>query len=210
MKNGISRAEQKLLTRKKLIDTTLDVIAEGGLSSVTMARVAVSAGLSQGICNFHFKSKDQLLLEVLKVVIREFRETWKNIIKEANLAPSTRLRKMIEVLLSPPVASTHRISVWFAFWGEARFRKKYLTICQTFDRELEDDFETLVRELIAGNADNNHVTSPKIISLGVIAMIDGYHLDFLLTPDLIGSEIAIQSCLAFLRGQFPKCDDFLF
>jgi AcrR family transcriptional regulator len=63
---SLSRAEQKKATRKKLIETTVDIIAEGGLAKVTLPKVAERAGLSRGISNFHFISKDNLLLETLK------------------------------------------------------------------------------------------------------------------------------------------------
>ena len=56
----ITRAEKKQLTHQKLIDATIDVIAQEGFSAVTMAKVAANAGLSRGICNFHFETKDRV------------------------------------------------------------------------------------------------------------------------------------------------------
>ena len=61
-KKSMTRTEQKLLTRQKLIESTMEVIAAEGFSGVTMAKVAERAGLSRGIGNFHFQSKEQLLL----------------------------------------------------------------------------------------------------------------------------------------------------
>ena len=63
--NTITRTEQKQLTRQKLIEATFEVIAAEGFSGVTMAKVAQCADLSRGIGNFHFQTKEQLLLETL-------------------------------------------------------------------------------------------------------------------------------------------------
>nr|WP_319392337.1 hypothetical protein [uncultured Desulfobacter sp.] len=40
-------------------------------------RVAESAGLSRGICNDHFHTKEQLLLDSFMTVYREHETAWK-------------------------------------------------------------------------------------------------------------------------------------
>ena len=52
----------------------MEVIASEGLTGVTMAKVAEQAGLSRGIGNFHFQSKEQLLLETLSTLSERDRE----------------------------------------------------------------------------------------------------------------------------------------
>jgi TetR/AcrR family transcriptional repressor of bet genes len=82
----ITRAKQKQHTRQKLIEATMEAIASEGFSGVTMAKVAEKAGLSRGIGNFHFQSKEQLLLETLHTLYKELltgakRRHEKNILK---------------------------------------------------------------------------------------------------------------------------------
>ena len=50
--------------RRLLIDATISAISEHGLSKVTLAKIAQIAGLTAGSVNFHFDSKELLLLEV--------------------------------------------------------------------------------------------------------------------------------------------------
>ena len=52
--------------RQQLIDATIRCIAQHGLSKVTMQMVTSEAGLSVGIANLHFQSKDNLLKETLR------------------------------------------------------------------------------------------------------------------------------------------------
>ena len=54
--------------RQQLIDATIRCIAQHGLSAVTMQMVTREAGLSVGIANLHFESKDNLLKETLRFV----------------------------------------------------------------------------------------------------------------------------------------------
>jgi TetR/AcrR family transcriptional repressor of bet genes len=86
-KTELTRAEQKKKTRRKLIDTTIGIIAADGLSRVTLAKVAEHAGLSRGICNYHFETKDQLLLETFRTVYREHELAWKDALADQRVSP---------------------------------------------------------------------------------------------------------------------------
>ena len=51
-------------TRKaQLIDATIEVIAVRGYARTTLTDVANRAGLSHGLVNFHFQTKEKLLAE---------------------------------------------------------------------------------------------------------------------------------------------------
>ena len=58
--------------RQQLIDATIRCIAQQGLSAVTLQMVTREAGLSLGIANLHFQSKDNLLRETLRFVAEEY------------------------------------------------------------------------------------------------------------------------------------------
>ena len=55
-KRTASKEERQL----QLIQATIRSVARNGLSDTTMATVSSEAGLSQGIINLHFQSKDRL------------------------------------------------------------------------------------------------------------------------------------------------------
>ena len=61
----------KEIRRKQLIDATIRAIGRFGYTSTTLTHVAGEAGLSPGIVNFYFKSKDQLLLATLEQIAEE-------------------------------------------------------------------------------------------------------------------------------------------
>jgi TetR/AcrR family transcriptional repressor of bet genes len=58
--------------RQQLIDATIRCIAQQGLSAITLQMVTREAGLSVGIANLHFQSKDNLLRETLRFVAEEY------------------------------------------------------------------------------------------------------------------------------------------
>ena len=72
-KPGISSSIQTE-RRRLLMDATISAISEHGLSKLTLAKIANIAGLSAGSVNFHFASKEALLMETLTELAREFEQ----------------------------------------------------------------------------------------------------------------------------------------
>ena len=66
------RSMPKQARRKQLIEATIKCIAEKGLSGTTMADVTQQAGLSMGIVNLHFETKEKLLIETLRFISTEY------------------------------------------------------------------------------------------------------------------------------------------
>lgn len=200
---SLSRAEQKQLTRQKLLDATIDLIAEQGLAGVTLGRVAQVTGLSRGICNYHFQTKEQLMLEALRMLYQEHEQAWRSAAADRGESPAQRLQTLIETLLMPPIADHRKLAVWMAFWGVAPQRKTYLEICASIDREYEAEVAGLLRKLSAG-AETVNGMSLKAISVTLTSMIDGFWLNYLISPDCLDPEDAVKACLAFLSSFFGE------
>jgi TetR/AcrR family transcriptional repressor of bet genes len=64
MRNGKTRIEQ--IRRRDLIDAAYFTFLEHGLKGMTMARIGERAGMSHGIVNYYFTSKDALLSAVVR------------------------------------------------------------------------------------------------------------------------------------------------
>ena len=73
---GKNRTESKESRRLQLIHATMRSIARHGLSDTTVSTVLKEAGLSRGIINLHFQSKEKLLLETLSHVVDEYKTLW--------------------------------------------------------------------------------------------------------------------------------------
>ena len=199
----ITRAEQKQQTRQRLLEATMEVIASKGLSGVTMAKVAEQAGLSRGIGNFHFQSKEQLLLETLRTIYQEFDKSWRNIVAEAGRLPVEKLKAIVETTLMPPIASKRKLAVWLAFWGEAPSRKTYLEICAAHDQEWDAAVADIIRKM-AGDDFNSHGMSHGKIAQSLTAMMDGFWVERLIADERYTPRDAINACFAYLASFFPE------
>jgi TetR/AcrR family transcriptional repressor of bet genes len=199
----ITRAKQKQQTRQKLIEATMAVIASEGFSGVTMAKVAEKAGLSRGIGNFHFQSKEQLLLETLHTLYMEFEDGWRNAVADAGSSPVEQLKDLIKTTLNPPIAEYKKVAVWLAYWGEAPSRKKYLEICAARDCEWDAAVEDILRQLVDDEFNSHGMTLAKIAH-SLTAMMDGFWVEYLIADGRYTPGDAVKACFAFLASFFPE------
>src|SRR6185295_5200513 len=63
----IDRFEQRNATRAKLIDAALQLFSTSGYEHATVDDISAAAGYSKGAYYFHFSTKDDVLLELLRM-----------------------------------------------------------------------------------------------------------------------------------------------
>ncbi len=187
--------------RIQLIQATIRSIARNGLPDTTMASVAKEAGLSQGIINLHFKTKDRLLLETLKYVVDEYRATWEAANSKEYASNSERLAGLVSVDFDAQLVVRDKLAVWFAFWGEIKSRPTYRKLCAERDRGYEEIIRELVREIAS---EGGYDVDPDAVAWGLSSMSEGLWLDLLLSPQRINREQAYRICMVHLAGAFPR------
>ena len=196
-----SRTIAKERRREQLIKATINCIAKRGIAGTTMADVTQDAGLSLGIVNLHFKSKDKLLEETLLYLSDEYEAAWVNALEKAGDSPAEKLTAMVKSDFSAKVCERKKLAVWFAFWGEAKSRPTYLHTCAQNDKKNINVVEQLCEEL--AKESNNTEIHPKAFAIGLAALINGLWLDLLMTPNEINRKEACNICFDYLAIVFP-------
>lgn len=188
--------------REQLIKATIKSIAKRGITATTIAQVAGEAGLSQGIVNLHFKSKDNLFVETLRYLADEYRSFWERAVEDAGKEPAERIAAMVELDFSRKVCDPRKLAVWFAYWGAAKSRPTYRTLCLEGDKHYDATLTALFTELVSSGSYRD--VDPESVSLGLSAMISGFWLDILINPEDIDRERACSICMGYLATVFPK------
>ena len=187
---------------KQLIKATISSIAKRGLSETTMAHVTVGANLSQGTVNYHFTSKQTLFVETLKYLVEEHRIQWRKNLERSGSTPKERLLALIDADFHPSICNRKKVSVWFAFYGEAKYRAAYRETCEEIDAERIDKTEQVCRLLIE-EGNYRHI-EPDVFARGLEAFIDGLWLNMLLYSKKFSRTEAKRECLAFVAATFPN------
>ena len=196
-----SRTIAKERRREQLIKATINCIAKRGIAGTTMADVTRDAGLSLGIVNLHFQSKEKLFEETLSYLSDEYEASWVNALRNAGDSPAEKLTAMVKSDFSTKVCERKKVAVWFAFWGEAKSRPTYLQTCAQSDKKNTKVVAQLCEEL--AKETNNTVICPKAYAVGLAALTNGLWLDLLMTPGEITRKEACNICFDYLAVTFP-------
>ena len=192
----------KALRKRQLIQATMECIADVGLSQVTLSAVTKKAALSQGIANLHFDSKENLLMETLRFVTDEYNSGLQRIFDASGgESAEIQLRGLVEFQFSRSVTEVTKMAVWFAFYGEAKSRPTYQSICVDMDRKSAQGMKKLITRVALAYGQE---VDAALIADGYIALIDGLWLNLLLSPRKLNRVRAKRVALCYLSGFFPS------
>jgi TetR/AcrR family transcriptional repressor of bet genes len=177
-------------------------IANRGLAETTIATVAQEAGLSQGIINLHFRSKERLLTETLRYLSDEYRTACSAAAAAAGDSPTAGLQAMVDLDFCRTICTREKLAVWFAFWGERKFRPTYRRICAARDKS----YDEMARVLCARLCEQGHYPEVEsaLVADGLSALTDGLWLDLLVRPESMSRELARCITMAYLADAFPR------
>ena len=195
--NGPSRQ------RQRLIDACISALHIYGPSRTTVEKVVAIAKMSPGIVRFYFDSKAAMLVASLQFLAAEFEEQVLVPVSKLKETPVAALELMVNLYLDPDIASPRKVSVWYAFWGEASSRQEYYDICGQKD----ESFAALVRELIGRLIDESAQPQldPGAIALGLIGVLEMLWQDFAFQSEgNIDRQDAKRRAMAYLRSIFPR------
>jgi len=197
---GGSRLRQR--QRQRLIDACISALHIYGPSRTTVEKVVALADLSPGIVRFYFDSKAAMLVASLEHLAAEFEERVMAPVARLKDSPVEALRLLVELYLDADIASPRKVSVWYAFWGEASARQEYQDICGKKD----DEFAVLVRQLmerLIAATGASHLDADAV-ALGLIGVLEVLWQSFAFQSEAnIDRATAVQRSLQYLRSLFP-------
>ncbi len=193
----------RLRQRQKLIDACISALHQHGPSRTTIDKVVQIADMSPGIVNFYFETKAALLVAALDHLAVEFEERLLTPLSALRDTPVRALQRLIELYLDPDIASPRKVSVWYAFWGEATSRREYYAICGKRDLA----FGELVRDLMARLIQQSGAThlDADAVALGLIGSLEMIWQGIAFQEEAdIDRPAARQRCMAYLASVFPE------
>jgi TetR/AcrR family transcriptional repressor of bet genes len=188
--------------RQRLIDACISALHLYGPSRTTVEKVVALADLSPGIVRFYFDSKAAMLIASLAYLAAEFGERVLAPVAQLKHQPVQALRLLVDLYLDADIASPRKVSVWYAFWGEATARQEYQDICGQKDEEFAVLVRELMESLIAARG-ATHLDADGV-ALGLIGVLEVLWQGFAFESEAnIDRKAAVARSLAYLRSVFP-------
>jgi len=197
-----ARRDSKDARREQLIAATIESIAKRGFGRTTLADVAREANLPEDIVGSYFKTKKALLIATLRHLVEEYEAFLAAALRRAGPCPVAQIDAMIAVDFDPATCTRKMVTVWYAFWGETRWRANFLRLCARWSQAYQRQTRGLVQQIIDAGG-YRHLDASEIAH-GLNAMIDGLWQEILLDPQGIEREQARRVCRTYMEQFFPR------
>ncbi len=186
----------------QLIEATIEVIASNGYARTTLTDVARKAGLSHGLVNFHFSTKEGLLSETLAYLAEEYRDNWSRALAAV---PEDDAARQIEALLKadfePALCTPARLSAWCSFWGEAQSRPIYQQNYGPNDARYNRMLEGICARLMT---EGGYTGDPVIVARALRVTVEGVWLDLMTMDAPYSREEGLRTVMSTATAFFPR------
>lgn len=192
--------------RQKLINATLDAVNEIGLMRSSVSEIIDRAGLSRGMIHLHFGGKDNLLAAAAEFSADQYYKRLERHLNAARPDPQRRIEALILCDLSEEGLTEEIARITHEFQAATRSIPELAPHSDTRDARLRTYFEDAFLEIMGqmGEAD---ATRAQDITTGLVAMMEGLWVDFLLHPDNFDRDRAARVVFGMLHGILPEYFD---
>lgn len=156
-----TQEQRRATTERRVLDAAMELIAENGSHTITLAQVGETAGYSRGIVHHHFGNRDGLL----KAIVRdaghfEVPDYQGNALAEITVFTATYLRNIVE----------HDPKGWalLRLWAEATTSNTCLT--EAFAERDQNIRRILDERIRAGMADGSIAVTVDVESSAVLLL----------------------------------------
>jgi AcrR family transcriptional regulator len=195
--------------RHALIEAALRSLARDGQEGLSIRRIAAEAGVSVGLINHHFPGRMALIAEAYRLLHARLAGPLALAIAAAPPDPSARLSAYLRASFSAPSLDADVLHIWIVFWGLSRTSPEIRAVREeTYAASLRV-VEGLIREFKGAApgrpADVSERSEardmpPRLLAIGLIALLDGLWLEWCLNPATFRAEEGIALAERWIEG----------
>jgi TetR/AcrR family transcriptional repressor of bet genes len=200
----LPRKASREIRRQQLIEATIVALAQKGQARLKLQDVAETAGLSYGLVNFYFDTKEKLLTETLRYLAAEYRANWREALAGAGDVPAAQLDALIQADFNEAIYTPFRLMAWCTFWGEAQSRPYYQQECGASDMEYIRVMEGICARLIA---ESGSALKPARVARVIRVTMEGLWLDLITTGAPYSRKECLRTVYTCAMAFFPKLFD---
>jgi len=184
--------------RQALMEATLRSLATHGAQKTSIRTICQEAGVSVGLINHYYRSKEALIADVYEQVANDLQAALAEEMERAGGGARERISAFFRASFSPVNLDTGLLHVWLSFWSMTH---QSGLIADVHDRTYGAYLQTLERLL--GELAAEEPARPldvRLAAIGLSAMLDGLWLEWCLNPRTFTPEEGIRLCEACLES----------
>jgi transcriptional repressor BetI len=184
------------IRRRDLVEAAFQTFLDYGMSGTTVARIGERAGMSHGIVNYYFKSKDQLLSAVIRHAFLLIQRYYLLFLSQAK-TPRQRVSAVISGNFPEELFNQETAAAWVSFFAEVPTNADFERMQDLFYRRLHSNLVYHLRQL------TNPANAGRI-ALGISVWIDGLWLRSAMKQHGFDRHAAIRAIEEYVDGNLRK------
>ena len=183
------------IRKPQLVEATMAVIDEVGLSGASVILISRKAGVSPGSINHYFGGKHGLLEETMRSVLRQLSATSIEHLRTVDKDDVTaRVKAIVAANFDGYQVESKVVKTWLAFWAQSMHDTSLHRLQRVNERRLLSHLRFELKKILPSE-------QALFVAQGVAALIDGIWLRGALNPDGICPEKAQQIISDYLQKQ---------
>lgn len=188
-----TRTSIEQIRRRDLIEAAYQTFLEHGFNGMTMARIGERAGMSHGIVNYYFKSKDELVSAVVRKANTLIMQDTARRLRAAQ-TPRERVSAVIAGNFPADLFTRDIARAWVSYYAALGQHRELDRMQTVVDVRLTRNLMHALRQLVDAKR-------AKIIADYIAVLIDGYWLRHTKSHDPVDAGTAIARIEAFVDSQ---------
>ncbi|WP_373505181.1 transcriptional regulator BetI [Aestuariivirga sp.] len=186
----VVRTSIEKIRRRDLVEAAYLTFLDHGMKGMTMARIGERAGMSHGIVNYYFKSKDELLSAVVRKANFLIMQDAVRRLKLAR-TPRERVSAVIAANFPKDLFTREIARAWVSYYAMIGEHAEFERLQNAVDSRLARNLGHALKQL-AGEEDARSIT------LSIATLIDGLWLRHAKSNDQMDAMGAIRHIEAFV------------
>ncbi|UPW17228.1 transcriptional regulator BetI [Agarivorans sp. TSD2052] len=183
------------IRRPQLVDATMAVINDVGLSGASVTLISKKAGVSSGIIHHYFGGKHGLLEETMRTVLRQLSTASIEHLRAVDPNNVTaRVKAIVAANFDGYQVEGKVVKTWLAFWAQAMHDGSLHRLQRVNERRLLSHLRYELKQVLPAD-------QALFVAQGIAALIDGIWLRGALNPDGISAEKAQALIADYLEKQ---------
>lgn len=184
--------------RQALMDATLRCLAERGVEKTSIRNISEEAGVSVGLVNHYYASKDELVADVYAQVADNLLAALQAEVARVGGTARERLSTFIRASFSGAVVDPDLLRAWLSFWSMTHRSELIATVhARTYGEYLET-LEGLLGEL--AREESVPDLDARLTAIGLSGLLDGLWVESCLNSGTFTPEEGMRLCEACLDG----------
>lgn len=192
----VTKTSIEQIRRRDLIEAAYQTFLEHGFSGMTMVRIGERAGMSHGIVNYYFKSKDELVSAVVrKANFLIMQDTAQRL--RAAKTPRERVSAVIAGNFPPELFTREIARAWVSYYAAIGQHKELERMQRVVDGRLASNLMHALSQIV----DRDRA---KLLTDYIAVLIDGYWLRHAKSSDPVDAEGAAAQIEGFIDSQLRE------